>query len=159
MILILDEPTLGLDVNTSKAVRTWLKERFGSEDRTIFMSSHDMGLVEEVCERIAIMHRGEILGIGSPSEVKSLISKSQRARFVIEVESVTDGLRRKIIGMGWDVKEEGKKLIVTAPDSNPSEDQVRRIVMIVSEEGRLKSFQEVEPSLEETFIALTEGGA
>ncbi len=158
-ILILDEPTLGLDVKTSKTMRTWLKERFDSKDRTIFLSSHDMRLVDEVCERVAIIHKGKILSIGSPSEVKSLIARGQKARFAIQVESITNELKRKITDMGWDVKEEYEKLIVTAPDSNPGEEEIRHIVAIASEGGRLKAFQELEPSLEETFIALTEGGA
>jgi len=158
-ILIFDEPTSGLDVKTSKAMRTWLKERFGSAERTILVSSHDMLLIEEVCERVAIMHKGKILNVGSPSEIKSLISKSERARFAIEVESMTDELKEGIADMGWAVKEDSGKLIATAPDANPPYDQIQRIVTIASQGGRLKSFQRLEPSLEETFIALTEGGA
>jgi len=158
-ILMLDEPTLGLDVKTSRTIRGWLRERFGSRDRTIIMCSHDMSLVEDTCERIAIMNKGKILSIGSPREIKSLISSGQRTKFELEVEPASDSLKKKIVDMGWEAIKEDGKMVLIAPSSNPREDDVRRIVVMASEVGQVRSFRELEPSLEETFLRLTEGGA
>lgn len=70
-VLFLDEPTLGLDVQTRAA--TWdyikrLKEEYGM---TIFMTTHYLEEADALCNRIAIIDHGKILAIGSPEELKS----------------------------------------------------------------------------------------
>jgi len=68
-ILFLDEPTLGLDVKMVKFVIDKLKE----SNKTIFITSHDMNVVEKLCHRVAFINYGKILKIGTQREVKKLI--------------------------------------------------------------------------------------
>lgn len=68
-ILFLDEPTLGLDVKMVKFVIDKLKET----NKTIFITSHDMNVVEKLCHRVAFINYGKILKIGTQREVKQLI--------------------------------------------------------------------------------------
>ena len=68
-ILFLDEPTLGLDVKMVKFVIDKLKE----SNKTIFITSHDMNVVEKLCHRVAFINYGKILKIGTQREVKQLI--------------------------------------------------------------------------------------
>jgi ABC-2 type transport system ATP-binding protein len=67
--LILDEPLSGLDVETISRVKELMK-RFVAEDKTIFYSSHLIDVVEKVCTRIAVLHRGRLIGVGSVDEVR-----------------------------------------------------------------------------------------
>jgi sodium transport system ATP-binding protein len=66
--IILDEPTQGLDVVSTRAVREIVR-RFRDEGRCVVMSTHLMDEVERLCDRVAIVHRGEILEQGTPGEL------------------------------------------------------------------------------------------
>lgn len=68
-VLLLDEPTAGLDVTSSRAVEEFILEAKG-QGKTIVFSSHIMSQVEKVCDRVAIIHQGSILVEGTISELK-----------------------------------------------------------------------------------------
>ena len=70
-VLILDEPLSGLDVETISRVKDLMK-RLTSDGKTIFYSSHLIDVVEKVCTRIAVLHRGRLIGAGSIEEVRVL---------------------------------------------------------------------------------------
>jgi ABC-2 type transport system ATP-binding protein len=63
-LLILDEPTSGLDPLGRMKVREII-QRLKSEGKTIFFSSHELGEVETVCDRVAIIHQGELKAVGN----------------------------------------------------------------------------------------------
>ena len=60
-ILLLDEPTLGLDVQTSYELRDAMKDMARNGNRTILLSSHDMNVVQDVCDRVIIIHDGRVV--------------------------------------------------------------------------------------------------
>ncbi len=66
--IILDEPTQGLDVVSTRAVREIIR-RFRAEGRCVILSTHHMDEVQRLCDRIAIIHRGEIMAEGRPDEM------------------------------------------------------------------------------------------
>jgi ABC-2 type transport system ATP-binding protein len=75
-VLFLDEPTIGLDPLARKAV--WdhvehLRDDFGT---TIFLTTHYMEEADSLCDRIAIMHRGKMVAIGTPGELKASIGRN-----------------------------------------------------------------------------------
>ena len=75
-VLFLDEPTIGLDPLARKAV--WehvehLRDGFGT---TIFLTTHYMEEADSLCDRIAIMHRGKMVAIGTPGELKASIGRN-----------------------------------------------------------------------------------
>ncbi|MGD2250542.1 MAG: ABC transporter ATP-binding protein [Candidatus Methanofastidiosia archaeon] len=82
-LVIMDEPTLGLDPLMQKEFYTFLKEE-QEKGRTFFMSSHILSEVEKVCERVGIIKEGSIVAM---EDVDSLRKKSGK---VMEVEFVTD---------------------------------------------------------------------
>jgi len=105
--LFLDEPTLGLDV---KSISFIIKKLKGL-NKTIFMTSHDMSVVEKLCDSIAFINNGNILKIGAPDEIKKLmqtevvidvdINKNQnqlkseltQSNFIDKVENTREGLQ------------------------------------------------------------------
>jgi len=68
-IYILDEPTLGLDVITSRSIVDFIKNE-AKRGKTIIFSSHYMEEVEVLCDRICLFHKGKILDIGTLSEFR-----------------------------------------------------------------------------------------
>lgn len=69
-LLLLDEPTASLDPSIAHEVRQLLLRLQGQRKLTILLTSHNMGEVEEICERVAFLHKGEIYKIDSPENIK-----------------------------------------------------------------------------------------
>jgi ABC-2 type transport system ATP-binding protein len=67
-LLILDEPTSGLDPLGRMKVREII-QRLKNEGKTVFFSSHELGEVETVCDRVAIIHQGELKAVGNVSGI------------------------------------------------------------------------------------------
>jgi ABC-2 type transport system ATP-binding protein len=67
-LLILDEPTSGLDPLGRMKVREII-QRLKNEGKTVFFSSHELGEVESVCDRVAIIHQGELKAVGNVSGI------------------------------------------------------------------------------------------
>jgi len=67
-LLILDEPTSGLDPLGRMKVREII-QRLKEQGKTVFFSSHELGEVETICDRVAIVHEGELKAVGTVAEV------------------------------------------------------------------------------------------
>jgi len=69
-LLVLDEPTSGLDPLGRMKVREII-QRLKNEGKTVFFSSHELGEVETVCDRVAIVHQGELKAVGSVAAISA----------------------------------------------------------------------------------------
>jgi ABC-2 type transport system ATP-binding protein len=77
-LLILDEPTSGLDPLGRMKVREII-QRLKNEGKTVFFSSHELGEVETVCDRVAIVHEGELKTVGTVAEVSAGFANLEKA--------------------------------------------------------------------------------
>jgi len=68
-VLILDEPTMGLDPGAAKFIRDFIEEH--RERKTILLCTHYMYEADELCERIGILNRGELVALGGPKALKA----------------------------------------------------------------------------------------
>ena len=68
-VLFLDEPTIGLDVNTKFALKKFIKEINRVNKTTIVLTTHDLGDIEELCERLIIINHGKIIEDGNLSDI------------------------------------------------------------------------------------------
>ena len=73
VLLLLDEPTTGLDPRSKKDVQKFVHELRDRHDATIVICSHDMDEAEALCDRIAIMDDGQLIAIGTVEELKQLV--------------------------------------------------------------------------------------
>jgi len=69
-LLILDEPTSGLDPLGRMKVREII-QRLKNEGKTVFFSSHELGEVETICDRVAIIHQGELKAVGTVADIST----------------------------------------------------------------------------------------
>jgi ABC-2 type transport system ATP-binding protein len=72
-VLFLDEPTVGLDPVARKAVWDHLAELRAGTGMTIFLTTHYMEEADSLCNRVAVMHKGNVAAIGTPDELKASI--------------------------------------------------------------------------------------
>lgn len=72
-VLILDEPTNGLDPRASRDVQQRLRKS-ADDGMTIFLSTHILDMAERLCGRIGIIHHGELVATGSPEELKEKVA-------------------------------------------------------------------------------------
>ena len=73
ILLLLDEPTTGLDPRSKREVQAFVRELQAAHDATILLTTHDMHEAEALCNRIAIMDEGKTVAMGTPAELKAMI--------------------------------------------------------------------------------------
>jgi ABC-2 type transport system ATP-binding protein len=86
-VLVLDEPANGLDPSGIKELRMLLRRLADERGISVFVSSHLLGEVEKVCDRLAIVHRGKVRAEGTVADLTSSGRKSLEDTFI----EVTDG--------------------------------------------------------------------
>lgn len=75
-LLLLDEPTTGLDPRSKREVQAFVEELRASHDATILLTTHDMHEAEVLCDRIAILDDGRIVALDTPAGLKKLVPAS-----------------------------------------------------------------------------------
>lgn len=76
LVLFLDEPTLGLDVNISREIRNYIKEWIKEDkERTIILTTHYMAEAQELCDRIAIIYKGKIVALDTVENLLKILAK------------------------------------------------------------------------------------
>jgi ABC-2 type transport system ATP-binding protein len=73
-LLLLDEPTTGLDPRSKREVQTFVRELRDQQGTTILLTTHDMVEAENLCDRIAVMDSGRIVALDTPANLKALVS-------------------------------------------------------------------------------------
>ena len=155
-ILLLDEPTLGLDVTTSIELRTVLQEMAAREDRTIMLSSHDMGVVEAVCDRVIIMHQGRVLVDDRLSKLLDLFRpQAYRCRLAEPLTELQEqAIRSRFPGAAVQsrVQDEAAEVEISVPEG------FYAVVDVLRDTGAaVHSIERRAPTLEEVFLSITKG--
>ena len=152
-VLFLDEPTLGLDVEVARDVRGYLVDWMKEGGRTILLTTHYMAEADQLCDRIAIIHLGRILTVGSPGELKR--QAGFRERYRIDVDGGADPGPLRTFGTVETASHDGgARFTVTLDLDEGSGDLIR----VVGNLAGVRSFTREEPTLEDAFIALTGRG-
>jgi ABC-2 type transport system ATP-binding protein len=75
VLLLLDEPTTGLDPHSKREVQAFVREIRDQHDATVLLTTHDMQEADDLCERIAIIDKGRIVALDTPSALKALVQE------------------------------------------------------------------------------------
>lgn len=76
VLMLLDEPTTGLDPRSKRDVQVFVREVQRDHDATIFLTTHDMAEAEALCDRIAFLVGGRIVALGTPLELRQTVAAS-----------------------------------------------------------------------------------
>jgi ABC-2 type transport system ATP-binding protein len=74
-VLLLDEPTTGLDPRSKLDVQAFIEEVRDTHDATIVLTTHDLAEAERLCDRIALINDGRIVAEGTPDELKAMVAR------------------------------------------------------------------------------------
>jgi len=159
-ILLLDEPTVGLDAQTAIETRKLIQTLNRELHKTILLTSHNLYEVEKLCERVAIINTGKIVALGTMDQLAHLIHEAKTVEVRLEGtdgEAATqiiqqlDLIRRVVIsersGDGWIIRAEVSDLDSAIP----------RIANALAGNFRIRGISEIRPHLEEIFVKITEG--
>jgi ABC-2 type transport system ATP-binding protein len=157
-VLVLDEPTIGLDPNGARALRALLKDLCRNQGVTILYTTHYMLEAEELSDRLAIIHHGEKVIEGPPVEVRESLGDNRVVE--LQVGGNAGALAERL---------KGEKLVeeVLAVEPQPTFTTVRlrtaAPLASVRDVASLESFRDAEirsvnlarPTLEDVFVSLT----
>jgi ABC-2 type transport system ATP-binding protein len=150
-LLVVDEPANGLDPAGIRDMRALIK-RLGESGLTVLLSSHDMGEVEEICDNVTIMRRGDVAFHGSIAELREQ-APEQGHRVATDNDARARAMGRRFPKLVVKEAGEGGFSVV-----GPQDEVDRYIRALVGEGVALRSFEYAETPLETLFFMLTETG-
>ena len=155
-VLILDEPTIGLDPAQVVEMRNVIREI--GKDRTVLLSTHILSEAQQICDRVLIINKGRIVTEDTPENLQSRLVGAQRV--VLRVRGDSDGLGTKI------AKVKGVRTVEAKSDGSvefefaAGEDTRPQVAKAVVQAGyELLELRPVGLSLEEIFLELTRDNA
>ena len=142
-ILLLDEPARGLDVKS----RSFMIKIFKESNKTILLTSHNMELVEDLCDHIAFINRGKIVKIGKKEEILKTLKESE-----VQIETLVDKNKEQLILELKDldyvrnIEKNHQNLTINIKNRNYYNDLIS-----VLTKYRILSFKENEKSIADVF--------
>jgi len=156
LLLYLDEPTLGVDVQSRRAIWNYILDLKEKEGKTVLLTTNYLEEANALCDRIAIIDHGKLVALDSPVEMKRRYGDT-----VMEIEtasSVSSQLLeqiRKIIGISGVAQTDTiLKIAMNGNDLSAT----GRLITLVSQESNIRRIAQREPNLEEIFLNLTGSG-
>lgn len=158
-VVILDEPTLGLDPAAARRIRELLVNLSRREGKTIFLTTHNMMEAELICNRVAIINKGRIVVEGKPVELKKLVS--DYVPLVVRGWGEPEAFHRAAenLGLKYSARVHGE--LVEARFLAPVGEEEKLLASLVSNlvslGVRVAEARVEEPTLEDVFIKFTGG--
>ncbi|MDZ7373143.1 MAG: ABC transporter ATP-binding protein [candidate division KSB1 bacterium] len=155
-VLILDEPTIGLDPKQIREVRTLIKNLAG--EHTVILSTHILPEVSMTCERVIIINKGRIVAEDTPDNLTAKLAGSQRVVMEVEgpVDSVASALRSVpgVLSVNAERADGDSRGLFTV-ETSVGKDLRRELARVIVEKGwGLYELRAVEMSLEDVFLHL-----
>lgn len=149
-ILILDEPTLGLDVESSRTVRAWVRRLSTEQGKTVLLTTHRLDMAEEVCDRVAIMREGTLL---TDMLVGDLLDSHSAATYRVTLSCPVEALGSDLADLKTG-EAKGRTVISGISPSQSSLDAV--LGRLLKLRLPIVDVRLSKPSLEDIFVDLME---
>ena len=162
--LLFDEPTAGLDPTSAAEFRSTLHDRLArEEERTIFLSTHNLYEAQDICDRIAILDRGKITACDTPDNIRYMmideivfnitfidaVFNDEHAKIVNELEKISG-----VHGANPDVDPEGNFLGISIR-ANKNMNLCDILEIIMKSGLKIRMINTKEPTLEDAFMTIT----
>lgn len=150
-ILFLDEPTSGLDVESQQLIKDQIQD-LNRQDKTIFLTTHNILEADQLCDRVAIIDKGRIVAIDAPEKLKSTIQSTQSVLISFDSDDIyRDDL--ETLKEVEEVQKQGDKFRLYT--SKPALVVEEIVDLSRGKKLTILSLQTMGPSLEEVFTHLT----
>lgn len=147
-ILLLDEPTTGLDIMISKDIRNSITQLVKERNKTILYSSHNLNEVESICDRVIVIHKGKIIADDTP---KNIASKTNMNKTKIEI--LVDGKIENCFTNGI-IDKKANNTMISLNDEPEAYEWTNFYNQLVKENLRIIHIKRDEYSLEEGVLEL-----
>jgi ABC-2 type transport system ATP-binding protein len=155
-VIFLDEPTIGLDPEIAVETRQMIKELM-EEGRTILLTTHYMYEADQLCRRVAVIRKGEIVALDTPSALKKYV----RDTSVVEIdafgvtEKCVETLRKvpEVLAVTADLSENKQVVKIQTPKGSEIISDLQEVL----KECRINDIKIKEPTLEDAYLRLVEG--
>lgn len=156
-VLLLDEPTAGLDPESAMEVRNMITQLSDQERRTILLSTHHLEDAEKLCDRVMIVNRGKRITDGTPESLRKRAGKP-----VLEVTLRNDRIEvaesiRRIAAVNAVAMNDPKRLLITLDEPDSATPEV--VAAIVRAGGEILGVKVLAPSLEDIYLQLVKESA
>ena len=154
-LLLLDEPTLGLDPQSSVEVREFIKKINRENKTTIILTTHMMVEADMLCDRIAIIDHGKIAALDTSKNLKKLVSGVDTTILELEIANLTTNMVSLIQSLKCvsSVSQDNSTHIKVHANGNDAFNTI--IDAIRAEKGKISSVKNLEPTLEDVFLHIT----
>ncbi|MCK4313939.1 ABC transporter ATP-binding protein [Candidatus Bathyarchaeota archaeon] len=154
-VLLLDEPTLGLDPQSSVEIREFVKKINRENKTTIILTTHMMVEADMLCDRIGIIDDGKIVALDTSANLKKLVSGANTTVLELEIANLTTNmvsLIRSLKCVG-SVSQDDSTHIKVYANGDEAFDTI--IDAVRAEKGKISSVKNLEPTLEDVFLHIT----
>ncbi len=147
-IVLLDEPTLGLDVKASVTIKQWITALAKEQQKTIVLTTHQLDMAQQVCDRVAIINQGQLI---ANEPITKMLDLFRSEYYEIKVRGSFNGHVAQIPAE-LTVQQDSDDMTVLAGAINSQDDLYTTLATLRSLNYPLVSVTPVEPNLEQIFI-------
>ncbi len=154
-VLFLDEPTLGLDPQSSVEIRDFIKKLNQEQGTTVIITTHMMVDADLLCDRIAIIDHGKIIALDTSTNLKKIISGADTMIIKLEVENLTPDMIASVKALDCvdAATQENSMTLHTIVHGTQAFDNI--IDAVRKGNGKITSMANLQPTLEDVFLHIT----
>jgi ABC-2 type transport system ATP-binding protein len=161
-ILLLDEPTVGLDVIASRNIREFVKNTVSKESgKTVLYTTHYIEEAAQICDKIGILSHGKLIALDTPNALRKKIKNEEQIYFILEDLTLPQIEKMRSLQGVINLTEKSDDLMPNQKGlciELKNVDQLPSIFDFLFEQKiKLVNFKRDEPTLEDAFIELTKG--
>jgi ABC-2 type transport system ATP-binding protein len=154
-VLFLDEPTLGLDPQSSVEIREFIRKLNQEQRTTVIITTHMMLDADLLCDRIAIVDHGKIIALDTSTNLKKIISGADTMVVKLEIANLTPEMTATIkeLKCADAVTQENSTTLHVIVHGDEAFDNI--VDAVRKKEGKITSMANLQPSLEDVFLHIT----
>jgi ABC-2 type transport system ATP-binding protein len=154
-VLFLDEPTLGLDPQSTVEIREFIKKVNRENKTTILITTHMMGEADLLCDRIGIIDHGKIVALDTSTNLKKMISGANTTILTLEIYNLTPELVTTVRALECveAVSQENSSHLKVHAHGDDAFDTI--IDAVRASKAKIDSIQNIQPTLEDVFLHVT----
>ena len=154
-VLFLDEPTLGLDPQSTVEIREFIRKLNREQNTTILITTHMMGEADLLCDRIGIIDHGKIVALDTSTNLKNKIAGANTTILTLEITNITPDLLTALRALESveTVSQENSSHLKVHAHGSGAFDSI--IDTVRANKGNIASIQNIQPTLEDVFLHIT----